>query len=159
MFHGVMGFVVGPSEGTQLPGDFMVLIRVRGEETDGVMAVVEETLQPQAFIPLHVHDNDVWVYVLSGHIGVLVGDEIAAAAAGSWALKPRFVPHAMWNASPEPARIIEVLTPAGTERWFEVVTGLAPDDEDGFRNACSQYGIRFLTDSPWNERLRSRFGL
>jgi len=99
VFAGAMRLVIGPDDGTQLPGDSGVVVRVRGEDTDGVMAVIEETLQPRAFIPPHVHENDVWVHVLSGEIGVLVGDEVATATAGSWASKPRSVMHAMWNAS------------------------------------------------------------
>jgi quercetin dioxygenase-like cupin family protein len=154
-----MGFVIGRYEGRQLPGAFKALIKVRAEDTNGVMAVLEETLPPHALIPPHDHENDVWVYVLSGQIGVLVGDEIEIASTGSWALKPRSVVHAMWNAESEPATVIEVLTPAGTERWFEEVTQLADDDEEGFRDACDRYGIRFFADSPWTEVIRDRFGL
>src|ERR1700761_38553 len=56
--------------------------------------------------------------------------------AGEWALKPRDVEHAMWNPTDEPARIIEVLTPGGTERWFEELAALADEDEQGFADAC-----------------------
>jgi mannose-6-phosphate isomerase-like protein (cupin superfamily) len=123
------------------------------------MEVVEETVPPHTLIPPHVHDNDVWVYVLSGKVGVLVGDEIAIASAGSWALKPRRVMHAIWNAESDPARIIEILTPAGTERWFDEIARLADEDREGFRNACDRYGIHFVTDSPWTDELRSTYGL
>jgi quercetin dioxygenase-like cupin family protein len=159
MFAGVVRIIVGQEDGMQLPGDFQILITVRGEDTGGVMAVVEETIQPRALIPPHVHENDVWVYVLSGRIGVLVGDEVATADAGSWALKPRSVVHAMWNAEEEPARVIEVLTPAGTEEWFEEITSLPPDDDHSFQEACERHGIRFFPDSPWISELRTRFGL
>ncbi len=59
-----------------------------------LLASIEETLQPGAFVTPHTHANDVWVYVLSGTVGVLVGNEIGEAGAGEWALKPRNVPHA-----------------------------------------------------------------
>jgi len=154
-----VGFVIRSDEGRQLPGTFKALIKVRAEDTNGVMAVLEETIPPNALIPPHIHENDVWVYVLSGQIGVLVGDEIEIASAGSWALKPRSVVHAMWNAESEPARVIEVLTPAGTERWFEEVTRIADDDDKGFQDACERHGIRFITDSPWTQVIRERFGL
>jgi quercetin dioxygenase-like cupin family protein len=159
VFALTMGFVMADGEGTQLPGVFKALIRVRSEDTNGVMAVVEETMPPRSLIPPHTHDSDVWVYVLSGLVGVLVGEEIGMASAGSWALKPRSVVHAMWNPESESARIIEVLTPAGTERWFEEVTQLVDGDDDGFRDACERYGIRFLTESPWTDVIRERFGV
>ncbi|MGH9045510.1 MAG: cupin domain-containing protein [Acidimicrobiales bacterium] len=59
------------------------------------MSVLEETLLPRAFVTPHVHQNDVWVYVVSGEIGVLVGDEISMAHEREWALKPRNVQHAV----------------------------------------------------------------
>src|SRR5207247_1755306 len=93
--------------------------------TNGVMSVIEETVPARRLIAPHTHQNDVWVYVLSGEVGILVGDQIDVAGGGSWALKPRNVVHAMWNAGTIPARVIEVLTPAGTERWFEEIAALA----------------------------------
>jgi len=108
-----VGIVIDTSQGTWLPGSGQIVVKVRSEDTSGVMAVLEETLAPKQLIRPHTHQNDVWVYVLRGEIGVLVGEEIATAAAGSWALKPRNIVHAMWNAHADPARIMEVLTPAG----------------------------------------------
>ena len=153
------GFVIVPPAGEPLPGSFAVKVRVRSSHTNGVLAVIEETLVPKAFVTPHVHRNDVWVYVLKGEIGVLVGDDIATARAGEWALKPRDVQHAMWNSSDEPARIVEVLTPGGTEAWFEELAGLERGDRDGFERACRRFGIKFLRDSPWTPTLRDRFAL
>jgi quercetin dioxygenase-like cupin family protein len=152
-------FVIVPPSGEPLPGSFEVKIRVRSSHTNGVLAVIEETLVPKAFVTPHVHRNDVWVYVLTGEIGVLVGDDIATARSGEWALKPRDVQHAMWNSSEQPARIVEVLTPGGTEAWFEELAALEGGDRDGFERACRRYGIEFLSDSPWTSTLRDRFGL
>lgn len=154
-----MPLIIRPQASPTLPGSFEVKVTVRGEHTGGVLASIEETLQPGAFVTPHTHANDVWVYVLSGTIGVLVGDEIGEAGAGEWALKPRDVPHAMWNASAEPARLIEVLTPAGTERWFEEIAALDDDDSAGFDEACRRHGIVFDRASPWTDRIRERYGL
>ena len=96
-------FVIVPTACQRLPGAFEVTVRVRSEHTNGVMAVLEETLLPKAFVTPHVHQNDVWVYVLSGEVGVLVGDDVSTALEGDWALKPRNVQHAMWNAGDRPA--------------------------------------------------------
>jgi len=66
----------------------------------------------------------------------------------------------MWNpAERRAARIIEVLTPGGTERWFEEIAGLDDDDEAGFDEACSRYGITFFPHSSWIAELRRRFAL
>jgi quercetin dioxygenase-like cupin family protein len=74
-----MSFLIGPDGGDQLGGRFDVVVRVRAEQTGGVMAVLEETIPPGALIPPHTHRNDVWVHVLTGEIGVLVGEETAAS--------------------------------------------------------------------------------
>jgi quercetin dioxygenase-like cupin family protein len=154
-----MSFLVGPGEGHHLGGSFDIVVRVRSEQTASVMAVIEETIEPGVLIPPHTHENDVWVLVLRGVIGVVVGVETAAAGPGAWALKPRRVLHSMWNAQAAPARIIEVLTPGGTERWFEEIAALPPGDEEAFRASCARHGIRFFPDSPWLATLRERYGL
>jgi quercetin dioxygenase-like cupin family protein len=154
-----MSFLIGPGQGHQLGGKFDVVVRVRSEHTSGVMAVIEETIPPGALIAPHTHQNDVWVHVLAGEIGVLVGDHTASAAPGAWALKPRDILHAMWNTQATPARIIEVLTPGGSERWFEETAELQPGDEEGFRASCRRHGIQFYPGSPWLQELKDRFGL
>ncbi len=148
-----------PVSGPALPGSSAVRVRVRGEHTNGVLAVIEETLRPGVLVPPHVHANDVWVKVEEGEIGLLVGDEIRTAGEGDWALKPREVRHAMWNATLQPARITEVLTPAGSERWFEELAALADEDDVGFLQACERHGIRFLDDKTLTTRLKHDFGL
>lgn len=144
-----------PAEaGIRLPGGGVV--KFGTEETAGALAAVEVVVAPRHLISHHVHANDVWIYVLSGEVGVLVGEEIAVGGTGSWLLKPRDVPHAMWNAKAEPARILELLTPAGSENFY--VEASAAADEASFDEVCRRYGIRFFGDSAWNEKLRERSG-
>lgn len=151
--------VVVPAPGPTLPGSFQVRVRVRGEYTNDVLAVIEETVPPGVLIPPHTHANDVWVRVEEGEIGVLVGEQIRTAVEGDWALKPRSVRHAMWNPTSRPARVTEVLTPAGSERWFEELAALADDDAAGFVKACERHGIKFLDDEPTVTRLKKDFNL
>lgn len=143
----------------KLPGSFKVTIKVRSENTNGVMSVVEETLPSKALVPPHIHENDVWVYIQTGEIGALVGETIVTAKVGEWILKPRNVQHSMWNPGLVPATVIEVLTPGGTEQWFEEITSLKHGDSKGFDKACEKHGIKFLPDSHWIGELRERFGL
>jgi quercetin dioxygenase-like cupin family protein len=157
--HRGMTSVIQPGEGDVLGGDFQQVIKVRSAMTKGAMGVLEETIPPRRLIPPHTHRNDVWCYVLTGEIGVLVGEEIVHAGPGCWVLKPRDVVHAMWNRGTEGARIIEILTPGGSEAWFEEILALADGDRAGFDAACSRHGLVFHRDSPWTEELRRRFNL
>jgi quercetin dioxygenase-like cupin family protein len=154
-----MSIVIRPSKMLRLPGPFEVTITIRGAQTGGVMSAIEETVPPRALIGPHTHANDVWVYVLHGRVGVLVGDDEGEAGPGEWALKPRDVVHAMWNPTDEPARIIEVLTPAGSEEWFEEMAGSPPSDAEAFTHLAAKYGIRFLPDPALTDLLRQRHGL
>jgi len=154
-----MAIVINPGDGTPLHNEFQAVVQLRSSHTNGALAALKQTVPPRRLITPHVHENDVWVYVLSGEIGILVGEEIAHAGPGSWALKPRNVVHAMWNRGDVGADIIEILTPAGTERWFEEINALESGDEAGFADACRRHGIRFFSDSPWTPELRRRFNL
>jgi quercetin dioxygenase-like cupin family protein len=156
---GNMSILIGPNDGEVLGGDFAQIIKVRSAMTHGVMSVLEETIPPRRLIPPHAHRNDVWCYVLSGEIGVLVGEEIVHAGPGAWVLKPRDVVHAMCNRGDVGARIIEVLTPGGSEAWFEEILSLAQGDSAGFDAACARHGLVFHRDSPWTAKLRQRFHL
>lgn len=154
-----MSIVIRRAELEPLPGPFEVLITVRSADTGGRLASLEETLPVGEFIPPHTHSNDVWVHVLQGSVGVLVDQEIAEAGPGDWAMKPRNVPHAMWNCGDEPARIIEVLTPAGSEGWFEQMAASPPADMAAFDALADRYGIRFDRESPWIPTIKQRYGL
>ena len=154
-----MAIVIHPGDGTPLHNEFQAVVQLRATHTNGALAALKQIVPPRRLIPPHVHENDVWVYVLSGEIGILVGDEIAHAGPGCWALKPRNIVHAMWNRGDVGAEIIEVLTPAGTESWFEEINALESGDHEGFTAACQRHRIQFFRDSPWTAELRRRFNL
>jgi mannose-6-phosphate isomerase-like protein (cupin superfamily) len=61
---------------------------------------------------LHVHnsDDEAWI-VLEGRLGFRVGDEEREVAAGESLLVERGTPHSYWNAAPERARYVLVMTP------------------------------------------------
>ena len=139
-----MAQVIGPTAGTDRGGLFEVVVKVRSEDTNGVLAAIEDVL-PRKLIPPHTHENDVWVYVLTGEIGILVGDEVDHAGAGSWALKP--AQHGARDVEPPtdaPARMIEVLDARRElERWFRGRRRRsAPGDREGFAASCERHGIR-----------------
>src|SRR5918998_1081798 len=75
--------------------------------------------------PVHTHSReDEYSYVLEGAIGVQVGDEDFYLREGDLVLKPRGVPHAFWNPTNRPARILEMISPAGFENYFRELAPL-----------------------------------
>ncbi len=75
-------------------------------------------------------------------------------------MKPRGIAHAFWNPSDVPARIVELIVPAGVEGYFrEMAPAMAAPRPDFVRAAeiCARCGIRMDTDSIG--MLHARFGL
>jgi quercetin dioxygenase-like cupin family protein len=101
-----------------------------GDTTGGSFALVEHPIEPRALgAPVHTHSReDEYSYVLEGAIGVQVGDEDFYLREGDLVLKPRGVPHAFWNPTNRPARILEMISPAGFENYFRELAPLIPDD-------------------------------
>jgi quercetin dioxygenase-like cupin family protein len=157
--------ILGPGEGTKVDiGGMGVDFKVWGESTGGRLSVVEHPMEPGRLVPPHVHqDEDELSYVLEGTFGARVGDQIVTAPAGSYLFKPRGVPHTFWNAGPSPARLLEILWPAGFERFFAELGDLArtltdPGEFDGRRaDLAARYHVSFLPE--WVPELKERFHL
>ena len=106
---------------------------IRGEETGGRLAVVEHPLPPHALgAPMHTHSReDEITYVAEGTVGVQIGDAVYTAGPGATIRKPRGIPHAFWNAGDTPARLSEIITPAGFEGYFEEMAAVLAEANGG----------------------------
>ncbi len=98
-----------------------VVFKVWSEETGGALSIVEHSLKPEALASaVHVHYNeDEITYVLEGEITVQLGEQIIQAPRGTMVFKPRGIPHTFWNQARRPARLLQVFTPGGFERYLE----------------------------------------
>lgn len=117
---------ISPDEGEQVelfPG-LGVVFKIEGHETGGAFSIVEHPIQPRTLVIPHVHEReDEFSYVLEEKLGARIGDEELTVGPGSYVLKPRGIPHTFWNATDNPARLLEIISPAGFEMFFR---GLAP---------------------------------
>jgi quercetin dioxygenase-like cupin family protein len=122
---------------------------IGGEESEGNFALVEHPIKPRALAaPMHTHRyEDEYTYVLEGEIGVQIGEEVLVGGPGDLIFKPRGVPHAFWNAADEPARALEIISPAGFERYFAELAPLFPPanqgplDEEAVGAVREKYGL------------------
>ena len=155
--------VLGPSEGR---GGFLGSIGVRfmvdGETTGEGFSLVEHPMSARALAaPLHRHTHeDEYSYVVEGRMGALLGDEVLEAGPGDLVFKPRGEWHTFWNAGDEPCRILEIIAPAGFERFFaELVDlgGVGPADPVALGALCERYGLEL--DPSTVPGLVERFGL
>src|SRR5882724_5233126 len=125
--------VVGPADGR---AGFLGSIGVRfmidtAETAGGGFSLVEHPMGPRALAaPLHRHAReDEYSYVLTGRMGALLGDEVLEAGPGDLVFKPRDQWHTFWNAGDEPCRILEIIAPAGFERFFRELAGMGGVNE------------------------------
>jgi uncharacterized cupin superfamily protein len=104
----------------------------------------------------HVHAReDEYSYVLEGTIGARVGDREVVAGPGSYLIKPRGLMHTFWNAGPGPARLLEVISPAGFEAYFAELADAGNPDRR--QELATKYGVNYSVD--WVADLASRYDL
>jgi len=144
-----------------MEGPVGVVAKVWGEQTGGVISIVEHPVQPGVLVPPHTHqDLDEWSYILEGRIGARIGNEEFTAEPGDYVLKPRRIPHTFWNAGPGHARLIEIITPAGFEHFFARLGEQIRSS--GFDPAAvaelgAQYGTSY--EMEWVPDLEERYGI
>lgn len=145
--------VIGPRDGKLgFLGTIGVRFMIWGEEAGEHLSLVEHPMSPRALAaPLHRHSReDEYSYVLRGRLGALLGDEVVFAEPGDLVFKPRNQWHTFWNASDEPASILEIIAPAGFERFFSElsdkggVTNLRPSV---LGNLCERYGLEMKPET------------
>ena len=98
--------------------------------------------------------------MLEGRLGALLGDEVVYGEPGDLVFKPRGQWHTFWNAGDEPARILEIISPAGFEQYFAAMIDLlaGPPPDPSVRAEISQrYGLE--VDAASMPGLIERFGL
>jgi quercetin dioxygenase-like cupin family protein len=98
-----------------------IRVRLRGEDSGGELAVIEEVLGADfEGPPLHVHPSfGEGFYVLEGELTFRMEDETVSGGPGTFVFAPRGVAHTFANLSGSRARALVFCAPAGFERYFE----------------------------------------
>jgi len=136
--------------------------RLTSAET-GSISIVEHVFSPGVLVPPHRHTlEDEISYVVMGDIGFRSDGKEVTLAAGGYIVKPRGELHSMWNAGSTPARMIEIISPAGFEKYFvelaEAVAAAGGVPEPSTMGAIAgRFGLSFdLGEVP---DLVARYGL
>ena len=127
-------------------GSIGVRFLIGGAEAGGGFSLVEHPMSAHALAaPLHRHSReDEYSFVLEGRVGALLGEDVVYGGRGDLICKPRGQWHTFWNAGEEPARLLEIISPAGFERYFEELvdrggsTALEPAERMAL---ASRYGL------------------
>ena len=155
--------VVPPGEGqTGELGSIGVHFKLWGQDTGGALSVVEHPFPVGALVAPHLHTReDEYSIVTEGEIGFRSGDREVVLGPGGYITKPRGELHAMWNAGAVPARMIEIISPAGFEHFFREVAELiaaGPVVAGQGGDLAERYGLQF-GEPDWLPGIVERFGL
>jgi quercetin dioxygenase-like cupin family protein len=134
----------------------LVIIHVAGEETDERFSLVEFLMPPGDMTPLHVHRRDSQTtYVLEGEVTIWLPGESHVLGPGGCIHQPAGVPQTERVTSAGPARVLDVGSPAGFERFVaaagEPATALTlpppdrpPPDVELLTAIAAEFGIELL---------------
>jgi mannose-6-phosphate isomerase-like protein (cupin superfamily) len=163
MIEATAARVLGPKDGKAgFLGSIGVRFLIDGDESGGGFSLVEHPMSARALAaPLHRHTReDEYSYVIEGQVGALLGDDVVIGGPGDLIFKPRNQWHTFWNAGDEPARLLEIISPAGFEQFFaELVAlgGVAQAEPQTLAALSDRYGLELDPDSIPD--LLERFGL
>jgi len=155
--------VLGPEDGKAgFLGSIGVRFMIDGKATEGGFALVEHPMSAHALAaPMHRHQReDEYSYVLEGRMGALLGDDVVEARPGDLVFKPRGEWHTFWNAGNEPCRILEIIAPAGFEKFFAELSdlgGVAAAPPEVLGELCVRYALEMNPSSI--PELVQRFGV
>jgi quercetin dioxygenase-like cupin family protein len=153
----------GPEDGHLLGLGFtQIRLVITGSDTAGAFAVSEQPLEPRALAgPLHRHEReDGFIHVVRGSIGAQVDDKVVHTHEGGTVFVQQGVRHTFWNDSDQPAKVLELFTPAGLEGWFLELAEIV--SSEGFSAAdIVESGRRFGTELELDslESLLTQHGL
>lgn len=155
--------VLGPHDGhLAILGGLGARLMIEAEDAGKRFALVEHPMQARALAaPMHRHHReDEYSFVLEGSIGALLGDSVVIGSPGDLIFKPREQWHTFWNAGDAPARILEVISPAGFENYFrEAGAELASGHPDPQRLAALRARYALDVDMSSVPDLIQRFGV
>src|ERR687891_79484 len=117
--------IVAPGIGERARfGGMEATFKVAAEQTGGAFSMVEFVVEPGALV-------------------FMPGGEDTIASAGTTVMRPAGIPHALWNASGAAARMVEVYSPGGFERYFVELARMFAGGEPPRMSELEELGRRF----------------
>jgi mannose-6-phosphate isomerase-like protein (cupin superfamily) len=137
---------------------------IDGLESGGGFSLVEHPMSARALAaPMHRHSReDEYSYIVEGRVGALLGPDVVFGNPGDLIFKPRGQWHTFWNTGDEPARLLEIISPAGFEQYFaELVelggsTALEPQERAALGRGTASRSTRRASPS-WSAASGWRF--
>lgn len=141
----------------------LMVVKARGEQTEGRFALLEQQVPSNYAAPHHVHqDEDEAWYILAGEATFFRGGDQFHAGPGAWVFLPKEVPHA-FRVGASGARLLTVSAPAGFADFVPAAGAPAqghrlppagPVDVVQLAAVAGRYGIDIIGPPPIRARLQ-----
>lgn len=140
--------IVPPGAGDPVPGATLI---GRAEWVDGAVCMLDQTVPPGVLVAAHIHDRETQLaYVVSGALTFYVDNEKESVSEGGLVVRPAGSVHALWNATDEPARMVEITTPATNWQAFvlelEALFARGDAAPEELATLSERYGTRLAPD-------------
>jgi quercetin dioxygenase-like cupin family protein len=136
----------GSGQAINVLGDSQT-IRLTGEDTGGLFALIEQSNPAGVGVPMHVHANeDELFHVVEGTMEFTTQGKTHVATAGTTVYLPRNIPHSFVTVGDVPVKTLLQVFPAGAEKMFFELNNLpaGPPDMEKVIEICGRYGVTFL---------------
>ena len=123
--------------------------------TEGTWALLEHSLPPYfTGAPLHWHEvTHQGFYVLEGKVTFQVGVQIFTAEPGALVSVPIGTLHTFSNQQDQPARLLEIILPGGSENSFKELVALAQVEPESVLEPCKLFDIYKRYDTFMSEEI------
>lgn len=138
---------------TVLAGPLETTFEITGDMVGGAYCMVRQIVKAGTLFWPHIHVNeDQVIIVLSGELGVRVGDQEWSARAGETVYRPKGLPHAVWNSGDIDVEMLEITNPGHFDQYL---AGMAEVTASGDADARAALLDRFQVSAvpEWTEEL------
>lgn len=114
------GYVLDAGDGDHIwfSGTLMT-VKAGTEQTYGGFTLIEVSTPQNLVVPPHIHeDEEEGFYILEGQLRVTCGEQTWTLGPGDFVMMPRGIPHTCSGVGNGSARLLQITSPAGFERFI-----------------------------------------
>ncbi len=140
-------FLSAPGDGREVTAlGSTYVTKTDGAHVSGAYSLTEEQFWADT-TPIHTHVGaEEAFYVLTGRVEVWIDGATSQADPGTFLVVPRGVQHGLRRLSPDPVRMLTLISPPGFEKLFDAVVEEGEDSLLADPERLGELALRFGTE-------------